>query len=245
MGWLSNNQNKSMLGQLLVKQKLISEDQLQRAIEQQRSTGQRLGDIFAEWNLITQQHVEAALRKQRNLRLAAAIATSLLAPLETYAAEALPAIAVTTPVVLSKEQSGLQISETPAAAGTPHGLQAMSEDELSDTTAQGLSDDLVLAVKDHGKNSGLQVVGDMAKLLNPLLGFLEADTSMKDVVYDPNKAAATINKDGSMTLSLPTSIGEINFNNIRVKGSDGPSFGSIAIRGIDLTGTTITVGFHH
>jgi len=251
MGWLSNNQKRSMLGQLLVKQKLISEDQLQRAIERQRATGQRLGDIFAEWNLITQEHVEAALRKQRNLRLAAAIATSLLAPLETYAATALPAVAVTTPVLLSKEQSGLQINETPEAAsatGTPHhGLQAMSEDELDDTTAQGLSDDLVTAVKDagHGKGGGLQVVGDMAKLLNPVLGFLEADTSMKDVVYDPNKAAATINKDGSLTLSLPTSIGEINFNNIRVKGSDGPSFGSIQIRGIDLTGTTITVGFHH
>lgn len=246
MGWLSSNQKKSMLGQLLVKQKLITDEQLQRAIEHQRATGQRLGDIFAEWNLITQQHVEAALRKQRNLRLAAAIATSLLAPLETYAAEALPAIAVTTPVLLSREQSGLQISEVPvAAAGTPHGLQAMSEDELSDTTAQGLSDDLVMAVKDHGKGGGLQVVGDMAKLLNPMLGLLEADTTMKDVVYDPNKAVATINKDGSMTLSMPTSIGEIAFNNIRVKGSDGPSFGSIAIRNIDLTGTTITVGLHH
>ncbi len=246
MGWLSNNQKRSMLGQLLVKQKLISEEQLQRAIEQQRSTGQRLGDIFAEWNIITQQHVEAALRKQRNLRLAAAIATSLLAPMEAYAVEALPALAITAPVVLSKDQSGLQITEAPAAAsGTPHGLQALTEDELSDTSAQGLNDDLVAAVKQHAKGNGLEIVGDMAKILNPVLGFLESDTSMKNVVYDPTKAAATINKDGSMTLSLPTSIGEINFNNIRVRGSDGPSFGSIQIKNIDLTGTTITVGFHH
>jgi hypothetical protein len=41
-------QNKSMLGQLLVKQKLITEEQLASAIELQRKTGQRLGDIFAE-----------------------------------------------------------------------------------------------------------------------------------------------------------------------------------------------------
>ena len=249
MGWLSNNQKRSMLGQLLVKQKLISEEQLQRAIEQQRSTGQRLGDIFAEWNIITHQHVQDALRKQRNLRLAAAIATSLLAPMEAYAVEALPALAVTTPVVLSKEQNGLQINEASglaAADGTPHaGLQAMSEEELGDTSAQGLNDDLVAAVKQQAKSNGLEIVGDMAKILNPVLGFLESDASMKDVVYDPSKAAATINKDGSMTLNLPTSIGEINFNNIRVKGSDGPSFGSIQIKNIDLTGTTITVGFHH
>jgi hypothetical protein len=88
------------------------------------------------------------------------------------------------------------------------------------------------------------VVGEISKLLNPVLGFLEADTSMKNVVYDPSKAAATINKDGSLTLSLPSSIGEIAFNNIRVKGTEGSSFGSISIKGIDLTGTTITLGFH-
>ncbi|MFA9219189.1 MAG: hypothetical protein ACEQSK_19065 [Sphingomonadaceae bacterium] len=247
MGWLSNNQNRSMLGQLLVKQKLISEEQLQRAIEQQRSTGQRLGDIFAEWNLITQQHVQDALRKQRNLRLAAAIATTLLAPMEAYAVQALPALAITAPVLLSKEQNGLQITEAPNAANDSQlgGLQALSEDELSDTSAQGLNDDLVAAVKQHAKGNGLEIVGDMAKILNPVLGFLESDSSMKNVVYDPNKAAATINKDGSLTLSLPTSIGELNFNNIRVRGSDGPSFGSIQIKNIDLTGTTITVGFHH
>ena len=67
MGWLSNNQSKSMLGQLLVKQKLITEEQLANAIELQRTTGQRLGDVFAELNLITQQHIEEALRKQRRL----------------------------------------------------------------------------------------------------------------------------------------------------------------------------------
>ncbi|RFP08659.1 MULTISPECIES: hypothetical protein [unclassified Duganella] len=237
MGWLSNNQSKSMLGQLLVKQKLITEEQLANAIELQRTTGQRLGDIFAELNLITHQHIEEALRKQRRLRMAAAIATSLLAPMETYAAQALPSLAVGTPVVLSKDQRGLQIKERP-------GLQALSEEELGDTSAQGLSDELLQIVK-QTKNNGLEVVGDMAKLLNPVLGFLEADTSMKNVVYDPSKATATINKDGSLTLNLPSSIGELNFNNIRVKGTEGASFGSISIKGIDLTGTSITMAFHH
>lgn len=237
MGWLTNNQNKSMLGQLLVKQKLITEEQLAAAIELQRTTGQRLGDIFAELNLITQQHIEEALRKQRRLRMAAAIATSLLAPMETYAAQALPSLAVGTPVVLSKDQRGLQIKERA-------GLQALSEEELGETSAQGLSDELVHAVK-SAKGNGLEVVGDMAKLLNPVLGFLEADTSMKNVVYDPSKASATINKDGSLTLSLPSSIGELNFNNIRVRGTEGSSFGSISIKGIDLTGTSITLAFHH
>ncbi|MTV38083.1 hypothetical protein [Duganella radicis] len=226
MGWLSSDQNKSMLGQLLVKQKLITEEQLASAIELQRQTGQRLGDIFAELNLITQDHIEHALRKQRRLRMAAAIATSLLAPLETYAASALPAAALT---------AGAPVSN--------RALRALSEEELGETSAQGLSDELVNAVK-HARGNNPEVVGEMSKLLNPVLGFLEADTSMKNVVYDPSKAAATINKDGSLTLSLPSSIGEIAFNNIRVKGTEGSSFGSISIKGIDLTGTTITLGFH-
>jgi hypothetical protein len=84
-------------------------------------------------NLITQEHIENALRKQRRLRMAAAIATSLLAPLETYAASALPASHA------AERQRGGSNS-APACA--------MSEEELGDTSAQGLSDDLVNAVKD-------------------------------------------------------------------------------------------------
>lgn len=233
MGWLTQNHTTSQIGQLLVRKKLISEAQLAEAIERQRGTGQRLGDILAEWNLITQQHVQDALRRQRNLRMAASIATAMLAPLESYAAQALPAIAVSTPVLLGKSAAGMQM---------------LTEDELSGTAAQGLNEELVLLVREQarqGRQSGLEVIGDMGKLLNPVLGFLESDVSMKDVVYDPSKASAAINKDGSLTLRLPTSIGELNFQNIRVRGSDGPSFGSISIRGIDLSGTTITLAFKH
>ena len=236
MGWLTRNHTTSQIGQLLVDKKLISEAQLAEAIERQRGTGQRLGDILAEWNLITQQHVQDALRKQRNLRMAASIATAMLAPLESYAAQALPAIAISTPVLLGK---------------SPHGMQLLTEDELSGSAAQGLNEELVLLVREQarqgrpGPHKGLEVIGDVGKLLNPVLGFLESDVSMKDVVYDPAKASAAINQDGSLTLRLPTSIGELNFQNIRVRGSDGPSFGSISIRGIDLSGTVITLAFKH
>jgi hypothetical protein len=222
MAWFKQDHNKALLGQLLVKQKLISQEQLARAIEHQRATGQRLGDIFAEWNLVTQQHVQEALRRQRHLRMAAAVVTALLAPLESYAAAALPAVAVTAPL-----------------------MQPLTEEELGAASAQGLNEELVQHVKQQINSNGVEVIGDLAKALNPVLGFLESDTSMKNVVYDPAKAAATIAKDGSLTLNLPTSIGEISFQNIRVRGSDGPSFGSISIKGIDLTGTVISLAFRH
>jgi hypothetical protein len=228
MEWLSQHHHKSMLGQMLVKKKLITEEQLASAIELQRKTGQRLGEIFAELELITHQHIHDTLRRQRRVRLAAAIATALLAPLETYAAVALPAVAITSV----------------APASVPgRALRALSEEELADTAAQGLSPELVQAVQ-QAKPAHLEVVGEMSKVLNPVLSFLEADTSMKNVVYDAGQAMATVNHDGSLTLRLPSSIGEIAFNNIRVRGSEGSSFGSISIKGIDLTGTSITVGFH-
>jgi hypothetical protein len=230
MGWLTQHQTKSQIGQLLVKRRLISEEQLARAIERQRGTGQRLGDILAEWNLVTHKHVQEALRKQRQLRMAAAIVTAMLAPLETYAVEALPTLAASASMLPNRN-----------GAGPGPGLRALSEDELGDTSAQGLDEELLLQVREQGKQPSLAITGDVAKLLNPVLGFLQADASMKDVVYDPTMAAAAINKDGSLTLRLPSSIGEISFQNIRVKGSDGPSFGSIAIKGIDLSGTTITL----
>ncbi|KQW88617.1 hypothetical protein ASC94_24765 [Massilia sp. Root418] len=222
MAWFKQDHNKALLGQLLVKQKLISQEQLARAIEHQRATGQRLGDIFAEWNLVTQQHVQEALRRQRHLRMAAAVVAALLAPLESYAAAALPAVAATAPL-----------------------MQPLTEEELGATSAQGLNEELVQHVKQQINSNGVEVIGDLAKALNPVLGFLESDTSMKNVVYDPGKAAATIAKDGSLTLNLPTSIGEISFQNIRVRGSEGPSFGSISIKGIDLTGTVISLAFRH
>lgn len=47
MNWLIQNRHKSQLGQILVGKKLISEDQLARAIAEQDRTGQRLGEILA------------------------------------------------------------------------------------------------------------------------------------------------------------------------------------------------------
>jgi hypothetical protein len=253
MEWVKQSHRKSLLGQLLVDKKLISEQQLAQAIDHQRKTGQLLGDIFAEWNIISQRQVQSVLRKQRGLRLTATIATALLAPLQAYAA------VVPAPVTLSSTQ-------TSSASQRQSGLRALTEQELSETSGQGVLDDTLgewlnlsktfsynVATQNMLKgqldlirqpNSGLKVLGDLGKLMNPVLSMLDANTTMKDVVYDTADAASIVNKDGSVTLSLPSSIGEISFQNIRVKGSTGPSFGSIDIRGIDLRGTTITVKSH-
>lgn len=255
MEWLKQNQHKTLFGQMLLDAKLISEEQLARAIEQQKRTGQRLGDVIAEWNLISQQQVAALLRRQRVLRLTASIATALLGPLHAYASvTSAPIAPITTQSASSSHKQG--------------GLRALSDAELSATVAQGPMEDILgswfntmnskfaynvstQSYQDHKlevlqkPTSGLKVLGDVAKMLNPLLMMFSADISIKDVVYAAGGNVPVINKDGSITLSMPATIGEIRFDNIRVRGNTGgPSFGSIAMRDINMVGTTVTVRPH-
>ncbi len=253
MGWIAQSHRKSLFGQLLIDKKLVSEAQLAQAIEHQHRTGQRLGDVFAEWNLISQKQIDNLLRKQRSLRLAATIATALLAPLQSYASVA------TAPMAPVNSQSS-------SNSDKHGGMRMLTEKELSETAGQGLLDEALgdwlklnqqfsynLVTQNamghqldllQKPNSGLKVLGDLGKLMNPVLMMLDSKIAIRDVVYDADSAATVVNEDGSITLSLPSSIGEISFENIRVRGSSGPSFGSIAIKGIDLRGTVVTVKAH-
>jgi hypothetical protein len=248
---LTRNRQKTQLGQILVGKKLISEDQLARAIQEQGRTGQRLGEILAAWKVITQAQIKGAIRRQRSLRLAATVATALLGPLQAYAAVVAAPLTIAAPRLLSSERGG--------------SLRALSDEELGEVAAQGRDDDALrehalraelrlvalagqaaqavpLAALAHGAGDGVQVLGELARVFNPLSMLLGAQVSMAEVVYDPANSRAALNKDGSMTLRLPSTIGEISFKNIRVgAAASGPSFGSIDIRNIDLRGTTITV----
>ena len=251
MEWAKESNRKTLLGQLLVDKKLISQEQLDWAIEQQKRTGQRLGDVVTELNLISRNQVDAVLRKQRTMRLAASVVTALLGPIPVYAS------AATAPVAPIATQSAHNTHK----AG---GLRVMSDKEMSETTGQGVLEDTLgdlMSVMNNKfsystavqasldqqlgiakkSDSGLKTLGTLAKLMNPLLMMFSYDYSIKDVVYQEG-TAPIINKDGSITLSLPSTIGQIRFDNIRVRGNTtGPTFGSIAINDIDMRGTTLTI----
>ena len=254
--WMTRNPDRSRLGQILIEKKLISQQQLDAAIQAQARSGRRLGEILADMKLITQAQVRGAVRRQRNLRMAAALATALLGPLHAYAAvAAAPAVAVSTR--LPGEREGVR------------GMRALSDAELGEVVAQGRDD---AALRDQARqaelrlialagqggqlglqtalqntlqnalpNDGVRVLGELAVVFNPLALLLSADTRVRDVSYDPANSHATMNRDGSVTLRLPSTIGEISFNNIRVGSQPGPTFGSIEIHDIDLRGTTISV----
>jgi hypothetical protein len=247
MNMRARSREKSQLGQILLGKKLISEAQLDAAIREQGRSGRRLGEILADMKLITEAQVRGAIRRQRNLRMAAALATALLGPLHAYAAvTAAPAVAVSTRALGERS------------------LRELSDEELGEIMAQGRDDD---ALRDQARQAelrlaalvgqtgahaaanaqhalpdgGVRVLGELAQVFNPLAMLLSADTSVRDVTYDAANSHAVVNKDGSITLRMPSTIGEISFRNIRVGSAPGPSFGSVEIRDIDLRGTTISV----
>ncbi|WP_348693444.1 hypothetical protein [Duganella fentianensis] len=224
MVWLHEFHHRSRFGQLLVKRGLITQEQLDRAIAHQEETGRRIGEILTEWDVLTHQHLDELLHSQYNMRAAAAIAVALLSPLAAFAAPAMPQLA----------------SNPPAAA-----MQQLSESEMRGSAAQGLSADLVAQISQPASVNGVAVIGDMTKLVNPVLGFLEAESSAKNVVYDARNASAVVQADGSLTLQLPTSIGALSFNNVHVRGNSGGNFGSVEVRGIDLSSTVVSLGVRH
>lgn len=230
MAGLKNYQARTQLGQILVQKKLISQDQLARAMDQQASTGKRLGEILAEWNVITEQHIQSALRVQRNFRLAAAMATAVLAPLQTVGAMAAPAIPT---------------MQRPAAETRTDRMVALTDEDMDSVSAQGFDATLLDWIFRNARSNGGKVpLGELVKLMAPVLSYLDSDMGMKGVVYDASKAHAAVNADGSVTLNVPSSIGELSFNNIRPRGSDGPSFGSITLSQIEFNNTTVTLRKH-
>lgn len=245
MDWLGQRQEQSRLGQILLGKRLISEDQLAQAIQAQLFSGQRLGEVLASMKLVTEAQLRGAIRRQRNLRMAATLAAALLGPLHAVAGTAAGAA---LPVRSAPERSLRALSDAELSEVAGHGsggddaLRAQARQaerllaQLQPLLARGQQD------RREDGGPGLRVLGDIAALFNPLSLLLGADVSIRDVVYDPEHARAVVNKDGSVTLYLPSSIGEISMKNIRVgHAHEGPSFGSLQMRDIDLRGTSITL----
>ena len=58
---------KVRLGEILVQQKLLSEEQLQFSLNEQKRTGRKLGRVFIENGFVTEEQISGALAKQLNI----------------------------------------------------------------------------------------------------------------------------------------------------------------------------------
>lgn len=222
------NQQRSRLGQILLNKGLISHAQLEGAIELQLTSNKRLGEILLEQGLLTERQLTKALKKQSNLRVAATLVAALLSPFQMASADfqRLP------PSSISRQE-------------TPRGLQPLSDLEMSDVSAQGLDDVLQGLFLQAENGDGLGAASQLAKLVMPVLNNLETETSMTDVRYDTSKLTSTINADGTLNVRLPSSIGELHFDNLRVAAAaPGQSLGSLSLRDIDLSQASLKIRLH-
>ncbi|MEG7364053.1 hypothetical protein [Pseudomonas citronellolis] len=221
---MPNTQN-SRLGQILVSKGLISAAQLDQAIQLQLRNGLRLGETLIAQGWVSERQVRRALKKQNNLRLAATLVAALLGPFQLASAD-------------------IQRQQAPAISQShqQRGLKPLSDSEMSGINAQGFDETLQSLFVSAEAGDGVGTMKQLARLVLPVVDSLQAETSMKDVVYDTEHMASSLNPDGSISLRLPSSIGEMRFDNIRVAGApQSQSMGSLSLQDIDLSQASLHV----
>eukprot|EP01031_Cornospumella_fuschlensis_P046122 gene46122-56460_t len=186
------------------------------------------GSAAARLAFSDQRQVWNSLTQGAGLRLAATLIAALMSPFQMASAD---------------------IQQTPSAMSqqhTPKGLRPLSDAEMSDVSAQGLDEVLQGLFVQAEAGDGIGTVKALSRLVMPVLDSLEAETSMKDVVYDTRHMRSTINPDGSINVRLPSSIGELRFDNVRVAGApQNQSFGSLTLSNIDLSQASLKIALRH
>lgn len=220
-----SSKQHSRLGQILINKGLINRSQLDAAIQLQLTNHKRLGETLIEQGWITERQLKKALSKQTNLRLAATLVAALMMPFQ-------PALA----------NARLDADTVASQSIDPSGMQELSEVELRDVSAQGLENSLPGLFLQAENGNGIDTVKQLSKLLLPVLDSLQAETSLHDVQYDTSNLTSAINADGSINVRLPSSIGELRFDNIRVAGAPvGQSMGSLSLHDIDLSQASLKI----
>lgn len=220
------HQQNSRLGQILLTKGLITRSQLDEAITLQLTNKQRLGEILITQGLISERQLKKALKKQNNLRVAATLVAALLSPFQMASAD------------IQRLQAPHSISRQEA----PRGLKPLTDMELSSVSARGLDDVLQSLFLQAENGDGLSTIKQLSRLVMPVLDSLEAETSFQDVKYDTQRMSSTIKPDGTVEVRLPSSIGELRFDNIRVAGAPGnQSFGSLHLQDIDLSQASLKI----
>jgi hypothetical protein len=223
---MTDHNQKSRLGSLLIKKGLISQVQLDSALKSQLTSGLRLGEALIEQGILTERQLQKALKKQSRHRLWAAMIAMLLGPM-SFGAFANP----------TSSQN-----ESPSASqmNQYQGLKALDDLELANIDGQGfqsaqeaLNALINQAQGDTEVNTNkLGALDELAILLSPIASVLDADISVKGVKQNTSKHTK-LNTDGSIELALPSEIEEIAFRNLRVKGDQsGSTFGDVIVSNV-------------
>lgn len=229
MSTIAQAQYKSRLGSILVKKGLISDQDLTNAMKLQGSSGLRLGEALVQLGVVTERQINKALRRQTSIRFAATLATAMMMPFQVVKADAAR--------IDNDETPTQELQKKPTFGG----LEPLDEVALDDITAQGLREDLLSIIDAPEDQDGRETMETIAKIAMPAFALMEADTYVEDVVYE-GQPTATVHSDGSIELAVPTSIGEIRYENLRIAGAPtSQSFGDITLKDINFHDTRLVI----
>jgi hypothetical protein len=232
-------QQKSRLGLLLINKGLITRSQLDQALLLQSTSEMKLGEVLIHQGWITERQLNRSLKKQSRHRYAAALAALLLGPLQPFMASAnVERDPISTEQVIEKKDRTLS-----------SGLTALTDQDMGNVTAQGASNNLdrlqgiiegTLDTSDNGQNPLETLTG----LLLPATDLFDADIEISNVTY-ADGPRNVLKADGSISVALPTHIGQIAFKNVRVQGSEGQQLGDLFIKDIDLSNVDVNIRIHN
>ena len=220
---------KSRLGRILCDQGYVSESELDKAIREQQSNGKRLGEVLVDTGIVSRWQLRRALSRQTRLRFAASLAVALLNPIQLAHGDA-----------------------ATANFDSPHdGLDDWEHDESSSLSEPLLPEQKLARSKveenlAHDEVS-IRVAGQLVKMVMPLLNQLEAGyhtpegERKNDITYDVDNAKAEIHPDGRIRLSIPSSVGVLRFDNIRLSGASSYNGGAISLSEVDLTESAFSI----
>ena len=172
-------------------------------------------------------------------RYAAAFAALLLGPLQPFMASAsIERDPISTEQVIEKKDRALS-----------SGMRSMTDTDMGEVTAQGVNSNIatvqdILANTLDTSDNGESTLSTLGNLLMPASDLLDADVEMTDVTY-ADGPRTTLNADGSITVALPSHIGQLAFKNVRVQGGEGEHLGDLFIKDIDLSNVDVTIRLHN
>lgn len=120
--------HKSRLGRILLKRGYVTEEQLEKATELQKQTGQKLGEALLVMRDISRFQLRRALSNQTRIRFASSLAMALFQPLQELSGQTGQAADDSDEAVQGTDQLTRLIAPLINSLTTADGFQALKYD---------------------------------------------------------------------------------------------------------------------
>jgi hypothetical protein len=123
-----------------------------------------------------------------------------------------------------------------------HRWQQLDETNLSRVSASGFTDRLFERMAYYAAaGNGIEVLGDTAMLLNPVLSLVDPGMLFRQAIFTPSNFSTVVDREGNALVRFQGPPMDI-VSDLPGRGAAG---GSVAVRGIDLRGTVIRISARH